>query len=66
MPTVKNPCKDCPRKGCGSYHGKCQSYIAFTEAMERIRQVRNGILHSFDPSPRLERNIRNKMNRTKK
>lgn len=20
------PCKDCPQKGCGSYHDKCESY----------------------------------------
>lgn len=31
-----------------------------------MRQIRNGILHRYDMNPRLESNIRKKLNRTKK
>lgn len=24
-----SPCKDCPKKGCGSYHSECEQYIEF-------------------------------------
>lgn len=62
---VKSPCKNCPDKGCGAYHCECGRYMAFVEAREKIRKIRNSILHVYDPSPLLERNIRKKLNRTK-
>jgi len=65
MPTVICPCKDCPDKGCGAYHCECEKYLAYQEALEKLRQVRNGVLHLYSPSPMLTRNIRNKLNRTK-
>lgn len=61
---VKSPCKGCPDRVLGC-HSECGKYLAFQEAQERLRQIRNGILHTYDPSPRLKRNIRNKLNRTK-
>ena len=61
---MKCPCKDCPDRVLGC-HAECGRYLAFAEAQEKLRQIRNGILHQFDPSPRLVSNIRKKLNRTK-
>ena len=30
------PCKDCPKKGCGSYHDQCPEYQEFRKEKERI------------------------------
>ena len=62
---MKSPCKDCPDRLIGC-HSECGRYLAYVEACEKVRQVRNGILHLYSPSPRLERNLRNKLNRTKR
>lgn len=29
MTMTKPPCGDCPRKGCGEYHSKCDKYKAY-------------------------------------
>lgn len=62
---MKCPCKDCPDRVLGC-HSECGRYLAYQEALERIRQVRSGILHLNAPSIRLERNVRKKLNREKK
>jgi len=61
---VKCPCKGCPDRVIGC-HSECGRYIAYVEAIERVRQVRLGILRLYSPTPRMEKNIRNKLNRTK-
>lgn len=30
------PCKDCPKKGCGSYHDECQEYRAYRAKVDEI------------------------------
>lgn len=39
------PCKDCERKGCGSYHDQCPEYLAWkkelNEANEKARAKYN-------------------------
>lgn len=32
------PCKDCPKKGCGSYHDKCSDYLEYKRNLEREKQ----------------------------
>lgn len=32
------PCKDCPNKGCGSYHDKCQAYQDFVAERDKISE----------------------------
>lgn len=34
----KNPCKDCPDKGCGAYHSICKYYIAWAKGREEDRK----------------------------
>lgn len=34
---MKNPCIDCERKGCGSYHDECRQYKEWKE-FERVRR----------------------------
>ena len=34
------PCKNCPNKGCGSYHSQCEKYIAFQKECEEARKQR--------------------------
>lgn len=29
---MENPCKDCPRQGCGSYHDVCEPYNEWKKA----------------------------------
>lgn len=65
MPTVKSPCMNCPDRVLGC-HSECGRYLAYTEAVEKMRQVRNGILRLDAPSIRMERNLRKKLNREKK
>lgn len=65
MTYVKSPCKNCPDRLLGC-HSECGRYLAFQEALEKVRQIRNGILHLEAPTDRLRRNYRNKLNREKK
>lgn len=32
------PCKDCPRKGCGSYHDKCPEYQKWKAYTNEIKK----------------------------
>lgn len=34
---MKNPCRDCERKGCGSYHDECPEHKAWKD-YERERR----------------------------
>lgn len=34
------PCKDCDNKGCGTYHSKCEKYLAFKRECESARKMR--------------------------
>lgn len=40
------PCKDCPNKGCGVYHSKCEKYLKWKEEyqkdMEYLRKLKQG------------------------
>lgn len=36
---VVAPCKDCERKGCGSYHDKCEKFIKFKNAKAKTRET---------------------------
>lgn len=38
---VQYPCKDCPNKGCGSYHNQCKPYLAAKAQAEEIRKQQN-------------------------
>lgn len=31
------PCKDCERKGCGSYHDECPEYLKWKEDTRRVK-----------------------------
>lgn len=33
------PCKDCPAKGCGSYHDECEKYIEYQK--QRLENLDN-------------------------
>ena len=34
----KAPCVDCERKGCGSYHDKCELYLAFCAEQRAVQE----------------------------
>lgn len=36
VPNGGVPCKDCPKKGCGSYHDECQEYRAYRAKVDEI------------------------------
>lgn len=36
---MRAPCKDCPERTLG-YHSKCEKYLAFQEAQNRIYEKR--------------------------
>lgn len=36
---MKNPCIDCERKGCGSYHDECPEHKKWKEAEQQRRGV---------------------------
>ena len=35
---MTDPCKFCPKKGCGSYHDVCQKYQEWKAEREKARQ----------------------------
>lgn len=42
VPDFSPPCKDCERKGCGTYHDECQIYLEWKEKKKAIvEQLRN-------------------------
>ena len=59
---MKCPCKDCDRKCCGEYHGKCEPYQAFVREREKEnaeRCMRTATAYSDHPGKRYA--IRKKM-----
>lgn len=40
---LEAPCKNCPKKGCGSYHDICQEYQDFRVKWESMVNNRNRI-----------------------
>lgn len=34
------PCKNCPKKGCGTYHDKCIEYINWRDAKREASEER--------------------------
>ncbi len=37
---IGSPCKNCPNKGCGSYHSQCEDYLKFKEKVDKENQNR--------------------------
>ena len=37
------PCKDCDKKGCGTYHDKCEKYLKYRKLKEKEYEARRGI-----------------------
>ncbi len=37
---MEAPCKDCPKKGCGSYHDQCPDFIEYKKEREKIYEAR--------------------------
>jgi len=37
------PCRDCPKKGCGSYHDKCPEYIEYRKERDKIYEERKRV-----------------------
>lgn len=35
---MKAPCKNCPNKGCGSYHDQCEEYQTYRRATDQKRK----------------------------
>ena len=42
---MKNPCKDCPDKGCGAYHDICQEHIKLKASLEEEKRIINEEKH---------------------
>lgn len=36
---IQAPCKDCLKKGCGSFHDECQKYLDWTEYRKKIAEA---------------------------
>ena len=36
---IKSPCMNCPKKGCGVLHNKCNEYIKYKEEIEAIKKA---------------------------
>lgn len=43
------PCKNCPNKGCGTYHSQCEPYQAAIKRQREIKEVRyrDAEIHSY-------------------
>lgn len=38
--SVNNPCRDCPKQGCGRFHDKCEKYLKFKRDLEKYKERR--------------------------
>ena len=56
--TMQFPCKDCPKKGCGSYHTQCDKYNRVREARAAWNKQRSSELAAYYNTPQRDRNIR--------
>lgn len=36
---MKNPCINCPKQGCGTYHDVCEDHIEFTKKHNAEKQA---------------------------
>lgn len=46
---VPCPCKDCEKKGCGTYHSQCKKYNDYNEKNKKQRKVnRHAVLANCD------------------
>ena len=36
---MDNPCKNCPRQGCGAYHDECPEYLKWKAKEDAKKQV---------------------------
>lgn len=41
MMNAKFPCKDCPNKGCGSFHSQCEPYLKAVKQNEELKSKRD-------------------------
>ena len=41
MLNIAYPCKNCPRKGCGSYHSQCEPYQKAVKQNAALRVKQN-------------------------
>lgn len=41
VPSGGVPCKDCERKGCGTYHDTCPEYRAYREKVDEVHRKYN-------------------------
>jgi len=65
LPTVKNPCHGCTDR-TAECHPACEKYLAYVEALEKMRKIRASYLATMAPGPLLERNLRRKLLQTKR
>ena len=46
------PCKDCPHKGCGTFHSECKKYLAWkvemSENNKKLKKLREK--YHFNPN----------------
>ena len=33
------PCRNCPDKGCGAYHNKCEKYVGWKKKMDELNDA---------------------------
>jgi len=41
MTKLNSPCLECPNKGCGSYHSKCEKYIDFRKKIDEENRIKD-------------------------
>lgn len=59
-----SPCKDCPKKGCGSYHSECEQYLEYRAEKDKEIELRNEYnINRFARARNEVRLIRNKWSR---
>ena len=43
---MDNPCKNCPRQGCGAYHDECPEYLKWKrEEEEKKNRIKEGNMY---------------------
>lgn len=44
---MQNPCKDCEKKGCGSYHDQCEKFKEYKEFMQNRKVEKQAYLRDY-------------------
>ena len=50
------PCKDCEKKGCGTYHSQCEKYLEYVKWKQGVNEKERSLKMLYSKSNAKRRN----------